>query len=393
MKSKKKIGFSQWSAVRTGGIATVAAASLAGCLLSTPASAGGTITFGEDKSVSVGLGLRSSVSSVEGGAANGTRAENISLDSVRIYMGGSLNKYIKGTFNTEVDGDGDVNLLDAYAQFEFADEINFWVGRMLPPSDRANLDGPYYLNTWQYPGVVSQYPAKFAGRDDGATVWGKLIDKKLVYAVGVFKGHNRFPGASNVSSSLLFAGRVAFNFLDPEANPAYYTSSTYYGSADVLTLAVAGMHQSKGVGTALLPGDYTSWSADLLFEKPLGDVGTVTLEGAYYDYGTDSRFDVAPGFGGSSGTSNVGGIAKGTGVLVGAAYLFPGKMGVGMLQPAVRFQLFENDLTGVETRSYDVGVNYIIDAHNARLSLNYSVDDTSIGPNMDKIILGVQLQF
>ena len=68
------------------------------------AHAGGTITFGEDKSVSIGLGMRGSFSSVENGAPNGTsRSQDFSLDSARIYLSGSLNKTIKGMLNTEKD--------------------------------------------------------------------------------------------------------------------------------------------------------------------------------------------------------------------------------------------------------------------------------------------------
>ncbi|MBS0328926.1 MAG: porin, partial [Proteobacteria bacterium] len=76
----------------------LALAMAAGMLLpAMPAHAGGTITFGEDKSVSIGLGLRGSFSSVENGAPNGTsNSQDFSLDSARIYLSGSLNKYIKG---------------------------------------------------------------------------------------------------------------------------------------------------------------------------------------------------------------------------------------------------------------------------------------------------------
>jgi hypothetical protein len=38
------------------------------------------------------------------------------------------------------------------------------------------------LSEWYYPGVVSQYPSRFEGRDLGGTVWGKVFDKKLVYS-------------------------------------------------------------------------------------------------------------------------------------------------------------------------------------------------------------------
>jgi hypothetical protein len=366
------------------------------CVAAGTASAGITESFGEDKSVSLGLGLRGSFTSTENGAPNGkSRSTDFNLDSVRIYMGASLTKSIKATFNTERDGDGHIRLLDGFARFEPMDEFNIWAGRLLPPSDRANLDGPYYLNAWSYPGVVSQYPARFAGRDDGVTVWGKLAEKHLVYAVGAFLGHNRLAGASNQGDNILYAGRVTYNFLDPEDDPGYFTSSTYYGSADILAVGVAGMYQKHGVGTAAKPGDYKSFNVDLLAEHKLGDdIGTATLEGAYYHYGTGGAIDVSPSFGGAGSTANVGGIADGDAYLIGVAYLLPGKVGWGKFQPYARYQKFLNDTSGGYAREYDAGVNYVIDGHNARISLDYaSMKGTGSTGSTDRFIVGVQLQF
>jgi hypothetical protein len=357
-----------------------------------PAHAGATIGFGDGESVSVGLGLRTDFTSQSNGAPNGSRSADFSLDDVRLYIGASLNDYIKATFNTERDGDGHVDVLDGYAQFEFMPEFNIWVGRMLPPSDRANLDGPFYLNSWLYPGLVSQYPAKFAGRDDGATVWGKVFDKKLVYSAGVFEGHNRYAGASNQGDDPLIAGRVAYNFLDAEPDPAYYTSSTYYGSVDVLTLAFALQYEENGVGTAIHRGDYTGWNMDLLFEKKLS-FGVITLEGAYYNYDTGGVKDVTPNFGGAGPTANVGGITQGDGYLIGADYLIPGKVGWGQFQPFFRYQNFDNDLTHLGADQYDLGVNYVISGHNARVTIDYSKDEGGGVADYDRIIAGIQLQF
>jgi hypothetical protein len=357
------------------------------------AQAAGTIKFGDDQSISLGLGLRGSFSSDEHGASDGSRSEDFNLDSVRLYVNGQLTKSIGGAFNTERDGDGNIKVLDGYVRFEMNDGFNVWAGRLLPPSDRSNLDGPYYLSSYNYPGLVSQYPAKFAGRDDGVTVWGKLLDKKLTYAVGVFNGHNRIAGASNAGHNPLFAGRVAYNFLEVEDNPGYYTSSTYYGGADIFTLGFAIQHQADGVGTALKKGDYTGWSADALFEKKVMDGGAVTLEGAYYDFDTDGVVDVAPGFNGAGSTANVGGVVQGKAYMVSAGVLFPQEVGWGKFQPVVRYQHFDSHLLKTTVKQYDASVNYIIKGHNARLSLDWSHVDVTRGANDDKITLGVQTQF
>jgi hypothetical protein len=369
-----------------------ALALLAATMLSpVAAQAGTTLNFGDGESISIGMGLRTDFTSTSNGAPDGSRSNDFSLDSVRLYLGAALNDHIKATFNTERDADGHVQVLDGYAQFEFFEGANLWIGRMLPPSDRANLDGPYYLNSWLYP-MVSQYPAKFAGRDDGATLWGKLFEKKLVYAVGAYQGHNRIAGASNQGDNLLYAGRVAYNFLDPEPNPAYYESSTYYGSVDVLTLAFAGQYEKNGVGTAAVKGDYKSWNADLLFEKKFS-IGVITLEGAYYNYDTGGVADVAGNFDGAGSTANVGGLVQGTGYLAGLDYLIPTKVAWGQFQPFFRYQDFDNDLNHGSSRQYDVGVNYIISGHNARVSADFTENQGTAVASYNRFILGVQLQF
>ncbi|HEY0267814.1 MAG TPA: porin, partial [Methyloradius sp.] len=153
------------------------------------ANAGGTITFGEDKSVSVGFGMRGSFSAVENGAPNGTSDSNdFSLDSARIFLSGSLNKYIKGMLNTEKDiaGQG-FQAIDANVQLEIAPEFTIWAGRFLSPSDRANLAGPYYsLGGGYWSGIASRYGYNggYIGRDDGVAAVGSLLDGKLSYSVG-----------------------------------------------------------------------------------------------------------------------------------------------------------------------------------------------------------------
>ena len=102
----------------------------------------------------------------------------------------------KATLNTERSADDKVRLLDGIAQFEPMSEFNVWIGRMLPPSDRANLYGPYFAVPWSFPGVVSNYPNIAAGRDNGVTIWGKPLAGKLTYAVGAFDGHNKVAGLS-----------------------------------------------------------------------------------------------------------------------------------------------------------------------------------------------------
>ncbi|BBU62748.1 hypothetical protein MSC49_26830 [Methylosinus sp. C49] len=351
------------------------------------------VPFGDDQWVSVGFGLRPFFSDVTRNHAAGTNPDRVDLESFRIFSSASFNQYLKATFNTEVSSNNTIQVLDGYGQFEPLDEINVWGGRMLPPSDRANLDGPYYLLGWSYPGVVSRYPGKVSGRMDGGTVWGKLFEKRLTYSFGVYDGHNQIIGASNQSGNPLFAGRLNLNLLDPDPDPAYYTSSTYFGGADVLAIGVAAQYQQDGVGNQLQRADFTAWNVDVLFEKKLGEFGAATFEGAYYRYYTHGVNDVATNFNNARSTDLVGGIRPGEAYMVGAGYLIPYVIGWGRFQPYFRYQSFRDTLAATWERQYDMGVSYVIDGHNLRITANYAINQFTARKDIDKFILGVQIQF
>jgi hypothetical protein len=380
----------------------LAAAVVVSCIVPVAAAqAGGVISFGDDQALSIGFGLRASFSSTEHGAPDGkSRSNDFNLDDARLYLGASLNSWIKGTFNTEIRaGSGTVgeqiNVIDGIAQFEPIDEANLWIGRMLPPNDRANLDGPFYLLDWTYPGVASRYPSKTTGRDDGATFWGRAFGKTLTYAIGAFEGHNRVAGASNQSGNLSYTGRIAYDFLDPEPAPAYYTGSSYFGSVDVLTLAFTGTYEGNGVGTNTSKGDFKAWNFDGLFEKNLDEFGVVTLEGAYYQYHGDGVADCSFT---TNDTANACSISLGNAYLVGAAYMFAPKIGWGQFQPYFRYQRFDPEpstesAASISERTYDIGVNYVIAGPNAKIAANYTLDQKAHSADNDTFILGVQVQF
>ena len=371
-------------------------------LFAPPVFAGGKLAIDETKWISVGAGARASFTAQEDGAPNFTPREDsapngedwsrdFSLENMRLYVNGQIHKYLKIEFNTDctdcADG-GTMIVLDAIGKLEFNQYFNIWAGRLLVPADRAELDGPYFQNTFDfnktpfYPSDFGNFVAGRFGRDDGVNVWGALFeDARLTYVAGVFDGvdggkQNR----PNTGDNLLWAGRVSYNFWNVEQNPGYYTSSTYYGGqGDILTLSFAGQYHKNGAGTETNQSDFRGYSADMLMEKVLPNKGVLTLEGEYkvFETGlnaaaleektTDNELadnelaDCFCLFDGHSWTAT-------------ALYLFPQQFGIGQLQPYVRF---------TETRprhstyrnEYEIGANYIIDGHNARVSLFYQYGD------------------
>jgi hypothetical protein len=381
-----------------------------------------------DGTVKAGFGLRVSdnyVTQQNGpGAAFPTNTYNFfNTDDARIYLSGSaFGGKIKGTLNTEVtglsqttpgniglgaaaNGEGtfvspnnntQVALLDGICQFEFGDKLNFWMGRFLPPTDRANLDGPFYQTPYDYP-FVSNYPSLLAGRDDGAAYWGQAGGGKLKWQLGLFNGIGRGydPAGDalgpNATGNYMFIGRITVNLLDPE--PGYYTQSCYFGDKEILAIGMTFAFQRDGGGSAASPADFDAESVDFLWEHRLGNCGVIDFEGAYYIYNYGITTAIAPA---SAETVN-----QGKSDYLQFSYLMPQNIGfcgvTGRLQPFARYQYYTRDFRTLSTGQFyegvDVGVNYVISGYNARTTVAWGQRDVEGGSNFELLRAGIQLQF
>lgn len=348
--------------------------------------AAGTITFGEDKYVSVGFGMRGSYSSVEDAANDGGNSNDFALDSARLYLSGGLNKYIKGMFNTEKSGGNDTfQVIDAVGIFQITPDFSVWAGRFLSPSSRANMAGPYYTSGdgyWQNIAARYGWNGGTIGRDDGVAIVATAMDQRLAYSFGAFEADKifLFSGLANESTSnseqsdeLMYAGRLQYSFWDKE--PGYYGTGNYLGAKDIFTIGVAARYKGDGSASTTDVGDYSQWLVDLLIEKKLA-AGTVSFEAAYYDYDTDDVF-----------TSE-----QGEAFALGAGFIFNEKVGWGQFMPIVHYQNFDAD-NGVETKRTDFGVNYIIDGYNAQISAVYRSLEITDKADEDTFTVGLQLQF
>ncbi len=348
------------------------------------------------KWLSIGVGIRASFASVEDASPSGKdRSNDFNLDAARIYLNGQIHQNVKFEFNTECvfcgnDTLEDYVVLDAIAKFEFTQAFNIWAGRMLVPADRAEMSGPFYANTYDF-NKTPFYPADQSvthsnggagvyGRDEGVAVWGSLGEEgRFSYAIGIFDG---LEGGSNQDDNVLYGTRLSYNLLNIESNPGYYTSSTYYGGAgDIFTVALAFQYQQDATGTATDAGDFSGYSIDVLYETVLGNEGVVTVEAEYKEFDTDSKTGGINLFEGDAWTAT-------------ALYLFPSEIGIGKVQPYIRY----TDVSPDSANDYDeldVGFNYIISGHNTRISVMYQTGDlrTTGGRDLDTFKIGLQYQY
>ncbi len=376
--------------------------------------AGGKIEIDETKWISLGAAARASFTTIEDGAPNGSDwSDDFNLDSARIYVNGQIHEYIKFELNTECVFCGNSALeelvvLDAIAKFEFSPQLNIWAGRLLVPAERQELNGPYYSTTYdafKTPFYSSDFSVEFGSggagvyaRDHGVNLWGALgPDGALQYVFGVFNGLESSTGSGpNQDDNLLYAGRLAYNFLSVEKNPGYYTSGTYYGGGgDIFTVGVAVQYQEDGSGSFLNPGDFFGLSVDVLYEKVLTNNGVVTFNGEYKNF--DSDYAAAAFTDGGACFC----MFDGDSYSLVALYLFSRNIGIGKLQPYVRYTEINPDGSS-DRDEIEGGINYIISGHNARISLFYQHGDlatkglnyapSAAGPTVGAFKIAVQLQ-
>jgi len=399
-------------------VAGATMALVAGMAFTVPSAyAGGTIkSDDEDKYISLGMGIRTSFTSGEDRSASGGQWDNtFAVDNARVYINGGIHKYVKFTFNTECfncsvnlggvaqnnipgsgpsnnnqfNGNSNMGLIDAIGKFEFSRTINFWVGRTLVPTERGELNGPFYhqvydgfrtpFNQSDISGGFGKGGAGAFGRDNGVVFFGKVDPggTHVLYALSVFTGLQSAAGfGPNQRSTLKYAGRLQWNLLADEQanNPGYYTAGGYYGDyGDVLALAVSGEYQNQGVGSLANPSPYKTFIADILYEKVLTDKGVFTFNAEYKRYWTQdlvaySDPDCFCMFNGTSFTTY-------------ALYLFPQEIGIGRFQPYGRYTYINSVYQdGGGQDEYEGGLNYVISGFNARLSAFWRHDSGNAGP-------------
>jgi len=280
---------------------------------------------------------------------------------VELHAGGKIHKNVSvtlnlnsnmGTFpNSGFTSGSFVAIMDAIVSFDLLDELHLWAGHLLVPVDRANASGPFFMLPWNYPGFLAVGPNLLvtapvegpSGRNNGAVVWGDVKGGKLTYLAGVFDN-------ANVNSSPLFSGRLRLALWDPE--PGFWGNASYFGDKDLLSIGLGAQFLAHGSSTAT--GGDKNWAevnVDVLMEKKLGGGSFVTGEAAYYHNNV-----------------NDGGVSDSFYVL--AAYATP-TMGVGSLQPMVRYQGGKVKSVSDMAWNLDVGLAYLIKGPALRVLATY----------------------
>lgn len=276
------------------------------------------------------------------------------------------------------------SLLDVTARFEFMPEFNVYAGRMIVVADRYTPSGPWGMDEWIYPGFFPgiALPALMrsgpVGRDVGVNTWGALLGGHIKYYLGAYQFHDP-------TLSPLYSGRVQVSLLTPE--PGFFQRTTYYGYRDLVAFGVGAQYQKDGSVQQVSPpvmgempavpmiDDYSYVTADVVVDKKLGDVGTISFNGSVAKFGGDFQFWT-------------------THYLASVGFLLPDVVGVGKLRPSIRFQGAQ--AKGAENASiaFDAQLGYVIMPWFARVALGYRFSSVDVGAGSvsgNTIFLGITL--
>lgn len=310
--------------------------------------------------------------------------------NMRPYFTADLNEHVSFFSSFEIGtryGLGQFNILDAVVQLKLIPEFQVWVGQHIAANDRNNMNGPFFGNGWNFAITVPSYSFDTGARDRGVTFWGLIAGGRLKYhasAVDLQPGGTRegmsFRGQTFTNAR--YAGRVTVHLWEPE--DFYYNSGTYFGKKDVLAFGAVVNYQK---GPELMPGiqnDFFGYSFDAFMEKNLGPTGTITLELGYWDFKKVDAMYVT-----NQGTRDSGvgfwGPLPGRSFMASASWLSPSKLGMGYLQPNVRWQWADYEGQMSKWNTFDVGLGYIVDGFNHRWYLNFRHNDTGVTDDIFQI--------
>lgn len=206
------------------------------------------------------------------------------LYRARVLVGGQLSK--KGSFFMETELPSPIGvpnpdstknvkvspiILDAQYQYNFSNAFQVIAGQQLVSNNRNGLQGAAALmandfSFFQYPyNLFANSPLQGNfGRDLGVNFRGFLFNDHLEYRTGVFTGRN-----TDGKGPLRFVGRFAYNFLDREKD--YYYAGTNLGAGKTFTWGAGFDAQAS----------YYNLSTDVFLDHPLGNAGSITLNGAF----------------------------------------------------------------------------------------------------------------
>lgn len=385
----------------------LSSAVLASALSFSPANAVAKFKINDQSTVWVSLLLQLRGEWIQDGQIDGSGwRSDFYIRRARILFGGTINKYVDFFVETDnpnmgkdkaitdnsgnvigykSDNDTKTFIQDAWIRLKLAKEFNLVFGQILLPFSHNNATGATSLLGLDYNLTVVKFPptSNFVWRDYGAEVMGliTLPTGSLDYRLGIFDGVETLVNpannvAINKDDNYRITGRIQYNLFDSEG---FYYKGTYLGKKKIVSFG-AGIDYQKDAAADSYSSptrvdDYKAWTVDMFIDYPLPSKDVVTFEAGYinYDYGNLYAND-------------------GTAIYAQFGYLFNKQIGIGKIEPVLRYQNFDSSIAGNDVTEYYIGLAYWIDGFRANLKGEYKIDDRD-GKDHDVLYLQAQILF
>ncbi|MHB8909756.1 MAG: selenite/tellurite reduction operon porin ExtI [Syntrophales bacterium] len=266
------------------------------------------------------------------------------------------------------DSGSNFQMLDAVIRFNFGDMFKVNVGKFKYNLSRENLEAcemPLTLDRSLF--IRAPYVTT---RDKGIAVWGNLFNDIFQYRADIMEGRGATTAAApQPESNYRYSARAHVTLLDPEKDYGY--RGTYLGKKKVLTIGGAYQYEPKvayaDTVTKTDAKDYKAWTADLFFEYPIKNMGTVTASVAY------EKIDLGNAYQGFNPDPDVIGLnGEKNGYYVKAGYMLPNIP----LQFFGRYEKWSfaslNGIVDQTVNWYGGGANYYFRGQNLKITLEAS---------------------
>jgi hypothetical protein len=321
------------------------------------------------------------------------------INNQSFFSGGGRGQGVNVNSNIPIDGKKpQIFIHDAWNEYMVVKDklyigsgIHYWLGiSRLTNSSTLNfmtLDAPIF--NWPLIELSDQFARQlgvYAKGDIGKIHYRAAVNKPFT-VFGTNPGINRAVDVANYN--LAYTYYVEYQLKSRESNVLPYKVGTYLGTKEVFNIGFGGYHTKDGTGSlsesngAINLHNINLFGLDVFYEKPIGKGQAINVYAVYYKYNFGPNYIRNVGLlnyglpGPESRTFNGPGNAQpliGTGDIayIQTGYLFPKLKNSTQLMPyaTVAYKNFERlDDPSVQ---FDIGVNYFINGHNAKITLQYS---------------------
>ncbi|MEM8893295.1 MAG: hypothetical protein AAGC88_01885, partial [Bacteroidota bacterium] len=205
-------------------------------------------------------------------------------------------------------------------------------------------------------GAIGQFNYRFAINNPGRSPLGEGLSFGDVETDLVYNGVNRRDNDDNPLGNTIIEGYFSYNFEDQESTKLPYWVGSYLGTKNIVNVGVGFFSHANGMYNTSTNEHENVFhiAADVFIDKPLNDQSSLTAYASVtnFNYGENymSRW---------AGT--------GTNVLLQAGIYFK----YIKFMPYVTYQNGAYEALNDNLSSLDVGFNYYVMGHSAKISLEY----------------------